>query len=298
MKSSKAPEMATQESTSAKRSKTSQQETPLIKPMNGVAFECAEAMHILLGTKNVMPLIAKWIENKWILCKQTACYKILQKLKKQEVDISNVSWPRLYTQSPIIQKRVRTEKARSPEDTAVLLIRPANGVEFECAEAMEILLRSKNVTPLITEWIKKNWIPTKQTACFIILTQLKKKEVDLSNVCWSKQVGRPQLCSDAEFLAACREMMQQKPGHVITRHDIRAILKTVNEEKNIVERGIPVAAEKDRKPSERTVGRYYSLIAADLDTKAARNVVHQRTTNNHASSPVDDSSIAEDESFT
>ena len=293
VESSKATEAATQESTRAKRSKTSQQEAPLTKPANGVEFECAEAINILLGTKNVMPLITKWIENNWIPCKETACYRILRKLKKKEVDLSDVRWPRLYAY-PAIQKRARTEKPRSSEDTALMSAKPANGVEFECAEAMEILLRSRNVIPLINEWIKKNWIPIKQTACYRILTHLKKRELDLSSVCWSKQTGRPQLCSDTELLAACREMMQQNPGHVITRHDVTAILKTVTE-KNMAERGITAHAEKETKPSRRTVGRYYSLITADLDAKFAREVVQQRT--NNPSSLDDSSSTAVDKTF-
>jgi hypothetical protein len=160
----------------------------LIEPANGVEFECAEAMNILLETKNVvMPLIAKWIENKWIPCQESACYNILQKLKKKEVDISNVRWPRPYTQQPATQKRSQTENPSTPEDTALLLIQPANGVEFECAEAMHILLEAKNVVmPLLTKWSKNKWIPCKEIACYRILKILKKKEVDVSNVRWPR----------------------------------------------------------------------------------------------------------------
>jgi hypothetical protein len=145
---------------------------------------------------------------------------------------------------------------------------------------------------------KNNWIPTKQTTCYTILTQLKKKEVDLSDVCWSRQIGRPQqLCSDTEFLAACREMMKQNPGGIIiiiTRDDVRAILKTGNE-KNMAERGITGYAEKETVPCDRTVSRYYSLIAADLDAKLARKAAQQIMISNHASSV--DSATAEGESF-
>jgi hypothetical protein len=163
-----------------------------------------------------------------------------------------------------------------PNNTTTAIPRPCNGYQFECIEAMKILARAPNKSPLLLHWHDKGWIPVKPRRCYALL----KKHEDGVSVVWGgiavdgTSRGRRTFCSTKEFLDGCSKIQEAK-HRVITLEDVKEVLTTINQ-KHCEDNGI-WAFGRSTTPSIRTIARYFSFAADEMNVKLTNGVVQAKT---------------------
>jgi hypothetical protein len=170
------------------------------------------------------------------------------------------------------QKITRRKSSRA----SAKIPRPCNGVEFEAVEAMDILAKAPNLSPLLLHWYDKSWIPVKPRWCRYLL----KKHQAGKLVSWrgpaldGSNRGRTPIASTEEFLDGCRKIQEER-HRAIAREDVKDILTAIYK-KHSQDNGTWAHGDV-AVPSQRSIDRYFDLAADQLNVKLTNSAVQAKT---------------------
>lgn len=178
-------------------------------------------------------------------------------------------------------KAVRRLEARNKDIPG-----PSNGLLFECTEAMghltDAATEGLSASDYLNVWVEKKQVPVCKRQCYKLLNKYKAGK----SVGWNGTAkdgtarGRPVLASTEEVLEGCRELQRNNSQRPISKKDVASILRGIKERKAI-KSGV-VDDEEPAKPSDRSVVRYFALVATELtttDAKKPRTTILDLTSN-------------------
>jgi hypothetical protein len=128
---------------------------------------------------------------------------------------------------------------------------------------MQILDRARKLNLLLVHWFAKGCIPVRPRRCYVIFKKYKAGE---SVLVWR--------CGTSALLDGCRDI-QEAEHRAITLDDVKEVMTAINR-KHLVEHG-SWAYGTSATPPRRTIARYFSFAAEEMNVKSSVGEVQAKT---------------------